>query len=135
MRSDPPRLVAIVGIRDYEHFMGNAILILHLALAMLLLWLIVKDQIQDKRGLAVTCALALLASGAYNFMTRMAGAPKGWHIFIGIKTLLALHVIVMVLLIARGHDDPDKLERWRRSAFFTSVVTILIGMYYSNFAG
>ena len=69
--------------------MSDAILILHLAAAMMLLWLIVKDQIDEKRGFAMLTALVALATGAYNFMTRMAGAPKGWHILIGIKTLLA----------------------------------------------
>ncbi len=114
--------------------MSDAILILHLAAAMMLLWLIVKDQIDEKRGFAMLTALVALATGAYNFMTRMAGAPKGWHILIGIKTLLALHVIVMVFLVARGHDDPHVVERWRRSAFYSSVIVIIIGMYYSNFA-
>lgn len=114
--------------------MEHSILIVHLMAALVLLWLIFRDRIRTLRGLSVTLALLLLLTGAYNFMTRMVNPPAGWHALIGMKILLALHMISMVLLIARGHSDAQKLERWRRGAFFSGVAVTLIGLYYSNLA-
>lgn len=114
--------------------MEQSILIVHLMAALVLVWLLFRDRVRKMRGLSATMAILLLATGGYNFMTRMVNPPAGWHAMIGIKTLLALHVISMVLLIVRGSDDLEKLERWRRGAFFSSVAIMLIGMYYSNLA-
>lgn len=114
--------------------MVNGMLIFHLALGMLLLTLIVRDKIETRKPLALGCAALVVLTGGYNFMTRMAGAPAGWHMMIGVKILLALHTIAMVVLVARGHDDPNKIERWRRNGFYSAVAVILIGLYYSNFA-
>lgn len=114
--------------------MEQSILILHLMSALVLLWLIFRDKVRIQRGLSATLAIVLLVSGSYNFMTRMVDPPAGWHALIGIKILLALHMISMVLLLARGDDDVQKLERWRRGAFFSGVAVTLIGLYYSNLA-
>jgi uncharacterized membrane protein len=115
--------------------MTNAVLYFHLFLALFLLLALILNKIAAWRIATVGAAVLLLLSGAHNFMVRMVGAPKGWHAFIGIKVLLALHVITMVFLIARGHQDPAKLERWRKSALGSAVIVALIGLYYSNFAG
>jgi hypothetical protein len=113
--------------------MADMLLYLHLALAVLLFALILGNRVKQLRGLAVSASILLLLTGAHNFMTRMAGAPKGWHAFIGIKMLLALHVIAIVFLMARG-ASPDKEARWRKSILITGTLVMLIGLYYSNFA-
>lgn len=113
--------------------MGDFLLYLHLVLAVILFGLILMNRVKAWRGLAVTASLLLLLTGAHNFMTRMAGAPKGWHAFIGIKMLLALHVIAVVFLLARG-GTPEKEARWRKSILATGALVMLIGLYYSNFA-
>lgn len=114
--------------------MSNGLLILHLAVGMLLLTLIVRDRLEMRRRMTLVCVGLLVLTGAYNFMTRMTGAPAGWHIMIGVKILLALHTFAMVLLVLRGHDDPAKVELWRRNAFYSAVAVIVIGLYYSNFS-
>jgi|GEM_PF-1749636 len=114
--------------------MSTGILHLHLALAIFLFVLSLAGRIARYRGLSASLALLLLGTGVYNFMTRLASAPPGWHMWIGIKTLLALHVLAIVLLSVRGGASPEKLARWRKGALISAVVTIAIGLYFSNFA-
>ncbi|HNY42078.1 MAG TPA: hypothetical protein PKJ41_16865 [Bryobacteraceae bacterium] len=114
--------------------MPTGILHLHLALALLLFGLSLAGRIARYRGLSASVALLLLVTGVHNFMTRMQPAPPGWHMWIGIKTLLALHVIGIVLLSVRGAASPEKLARWRKGALVSAGLTILIGLYLSNFA-
>ncbi|MEJ5368472.1 MAG: hypothetical protein WHT08_09150 [Bryobacteraceae bacterium] len=113
--------------------MNDALLYVHLALALLLFAVLLANRVRQWRGLAVTAALLLALTGAHNFMTRMKSPPAGWHALVGIKILLALHVIAMVFLLARG-AAPEKERRWRLGALATGVVTMVIGLYYSNFA-
>ena len=112
--------------------MTNGILHLHLLMA-----LIFFVALWRSRGswpyMAAAVGAILLLSGAYNFMTRMEGAPKGWHMFIGIKILLGLHAITMSFLLARGMGDEVKLARWRKGALASAALTMLIGLYFSNF--
>lgn len=113
--------------------MGDLLLYLHLAAAAVLFAMILFDKVKAWRGVAVIASLLLLLTGAHNFMTRMAGAPKGWHAFVGIKILLALHVIAVIFLLARG-ATPEKEARWRKSIIVTGGLVMAIGLYYSNFA-
>lgn len=113
--------------------MGDYLLYLHLALAVILYGLILFSSVKQWRGFAIAASLLLLLTGAHNFMTRMAGAPKGWHAFVGIKALLALHVIAVVFLLARG-AAPEKEARLRKSILVSGGLVMLIGLYYSNFA-
>lgn len=113
--------------------MNDGLLYMHLVLAVLILVLLIASRVRQWRGLAVTAALLLMLSGAHNFVTRMKSPPPGWHALIGLKILLALHVIAMVFLLARG-GTPERERRWRRGALISAAVTMGIGLYYSNFA-
>lgn len=114
--------------------MDSAVLNIHLGLSFLLLLTFLGNRLQRWRMAAVSIALLLVLTGAHNFMTRMTGAPPGWHAAIGIKILLALHVVAMVFLIARGQADAAKIARWRKGALISLLLTMAIGLYYSNFA-
>lgn len=113
--------------------MGDSLLYLHLAAAAALFAIIVFDKVKAWRGAAAICSILLLLTGAHNFMTRMVDAPAGWHPAVGLKVLLALHVVAVVFLIARG-STPEKEARWRKSILVTGTLVMLIGLYYSNFA-
>ena len=113
--------------------MGDFLLYLHLTLALILYGLILFSSVKEWRGFAITAAVLLLLTGAHNFMTRMVDAPKGWHAFVGIKLLLALHVIAVIFLLARG-ATPEKEARWRKSILVSGGLVMLIGLYFSNFA-
>ncbi len=86
------------------------------------------------RAFSSITALLVLATGLHNFADRMQSPPPGWHMWIGIKVLLGLHVIAIVLLSSRGTVTPEKLARWRNGAIASGALTIVIGLYYSNFA-
>lgn len=114
--------------------MTNMLLHLHLALGAFLLLALAIDKVKAWRLGVLAAALVLVITGAFNFMTRMTGAPSGWHAFIGIKLLLALHVIAMCVMIARGTAGAEKEARWRKSALGSCALVVLIGLYFSNIA-
>lgn len=114
--------------------MTNALLHTHLLLGAFLLAVLVMNKVKTWRLGVLAASLGLLITGGFNFMTRMAGAPAGWHAFIGIKLLLALHVIAMCVMIARGTAGPEKEARWRKGALVSCALVVIIGLYFSNFA-
>jgi hypothetical protein len=114
--------------------MTDIVLYLHLALGLFVLAALVLNRVRQWKAPVLAAALLLVLSGAYNFMTHMAGAPKGWHAFIGIKLLLALHVIAMLFLMSRGTAPPEKVARWRKGALVSCTLVVAIGLYFSNFA-
>ncbi len=67
-------------------------------------------------------------SGLYNFLTK-ASYPPHYHMWFGIKVLLALHVMV-ALLLAVGHQTPsEKLERSLRILLISATAVIAISNY------
>jgi len=78
-------------------------------------------------------ALISLITGAHKFGVGMKGAFPGWHMWVGIKILLALHVVTMAILLARG-GAPEKKERWRKGALVSSLITGALGLYVAHFA-
>jgi hypothetical protein len=78
-------------------------------------------------------ALISLITGAHKFGVGMKDAFPGWHMWIGIKILLALHVVAMSFLLARS-GNPEKKERWRKGALISSLLTAAIGLYVAHFA-
>jgi hypothetical protein len=112
--------------------MSNFVLYIHLVLGLLVLGAISANTLQKHRGLALSLISLAALTGAYNFMTRMTGAPKGWHALVGIKVLLALHAIAMVMLLARGNGDDSTRARWRKGALISGSLATVLGLYVSN---
>jgi hypothetical protein len=113
--------------------MTNGILHLHLLMALIFLVALWRSR-GSWPYMAAAVGVILLLSGAYNFMTRMEGAPRFWHMFVGIKILMGLHAITMSFLLARGMAPADKMARWRKGALGSAALALLIGLYLSNFA-
>ncbi len=67
-------------------------------------------------------------SGLYNFLTK-ASYPPRYHMWFGIKFLLALHVMAALVLAAQRGDASAKLERSLRIALISASVVILISNY------
>ncbi len=114
--------------------MNTGLLHTHLLLGGFLLLALVMNKVRAWRLGVLGASLAIVVTGAFNFMWRMKGAPAGWHALIGIKVLLALHVITMCVLIARGTAGAEKEARWRKGALISCALVVVIGLYYSNFA-
>ena len=77
-------------------------------------------------------AVVLVLSGAWQFMLRMHNAPKGWHAGIGLKILLALHVVAVSLLLGRDGMDEAKRARLARGAVISGWVVVLVGAFLHN---
>ncbi len=113
--------------------MNTGVLIVHLLLGLLLILLILGNRTKKRKALTLAAVLLIVLSGAYNFMTRMAAPPKGWHMFIGIKILLALHVLAMALVMMKELPE-DKAKKLKRGALLSGLVVMAIGVWFSNFA-
>ncbi len=66
-------------------------------------------------------------SGLYNFMTK-ASYPPGYHMWFGIKFLLALHVFA-ALWMAVKRQASAKLEQSLRITLISATLIILISNY------
>jgi hypothetical protein len=87
------------------------------------------DQVMLRwRPIAGTAAAAALASGIYNFLTK-ENPPPGYHMWFGIKFLLALHVISVALLMGRTGVDEAKRERMAGSAMGSGLAVVLISAW------
>ena len=114
--------------------MNHALLYTHLLLSVFLLTALYMNKVKAWRLGVLGACLFIVVTGAFKFMWRMQDPVRFWHMLIGIKILLALHVIVMCLLIARGTASPEKEARWRKGALISGAVVAVIGLYFSNFA-
>lgn len=110
--------------------MATGILHLHLLLALIFLVALWKATGAWAR-IAGAVGVLLLLTGLFNFMTRMAGAPGGWHMIVGIKILLALHALAVSLMMMRGMDAA-KAARMKKGALASAVLVTAIGLYVSN---
>jgi surface polysaccharide O-acyltransferase-like enzyme len=71
---------------------------------------------------------AAVVSGLYNFLTK-ASYPPHYHMWFGIKVLLALHVMAALVLAAGRETPTPKLERSLRILLISATVVILISNY------
>ena len=78
---------------------------------------------------------AILISGAYNLTQLMKGAPKGWHMWFGIKFLLALHVFTMIFLLTKTDATAAKRARWQISALIGTAAVVAVGAYLRSLRG
>jgi hypothetical protein len=67
-------------------------------------------------------------SGLYNFLTKDA-YPPGYHMWFGIKFLLALHVLAALVLAAKRGGAGEKMERSLRITLLSATAAILISGY------
>lgn len=72
--------------------------------------------------------VGLLVSGTYNFLTK-SSYPPGYHLWFGIKMLLVLHVVAVLLLLAKKGSDERKHGRWITGVLISGTVIIAISAY------
>jgi hypothetical protein len=70
----------------------------------------------------------IVGSGLYNFLTK-SSFPAGYHMWFGIKMLLALHVVAVAFLLARATGDAAKRARWMRGVAASGLAIIAISAY------
>ena len=108
---------------------------IHRVSALLIVVLLLNPAWTEKfKRLLAGMALLSLITGAHKFGVGMKDAFPGWHMWVGIKVLLALHVVAMAFLLARGAGEAGKRERWRKGAIVSALLTGVIGLYVAHFA-
>jgi hypothetical protein len=90
------------------------------------------NAVDSYRKWLTSGAVVLVLSGAWQFMLRMHDAPKGWHAGIGIKILLALHVVAVSILLGRAGLAEAKRARLARGAVISGWIVVLVGAFLHN---
>ncbi len=80
------------------------------------------------RPWAMAIALALPATGLYNFFTKSA-YPSGYHMWFGIKVLLALHVLAVLVLNTLPGRGAARRMRAAKGAAVSALAIVAISSY------
>jgi chromate transport protein ChrA len=81
-----------------------------------------------RKPLAFASVGALLLSGLWNLMTHFAAKPVLYHVALGVKLLLALHVFAMVILAGAPGQEAKRPGRLA-SAAVSGVAILLLSAY------
>jgi uncharacterized membrane protein len=80
------------------------------------------------RPLMLTVLITALASGAYNYATK-GSYPPGYHMWMGIKLLLVLHITASAILYAVRESDQAKRNRTALGIAISGLLAIAIADY------
>lgn len=80
------------------------------------------------RTVMIAAVLGLLVSGLYNFMTKGA-FPPGYHMWFGIKMLLALHVMAVAILAAKDNLTDARRARMASGLVYSALAIFAISSY------
>ena len=78
------------------------------------------------RPLVFTAMGGLLISGCYNILTNLGHTPE-YHMLLGIKLLLVMHVFAVAILISRPHNP--RRARMMAGAAISGLAIIAISAY------
>ena len=87
------------------------------------------------RGAVIAAIAAIVGSGLVRMMSMMSTVPKGWHMWFGIKFLLALHVLTMIFLLTKPDASVEKRKRWQLSALIGAAAAVLVAAYMRQLRG
>ena len=80
------------------------------------------------RPLVVFAIIGLFGSGMYNLVNKV-NPPHGYHMWFGIKFLLALHVAAVSLLMGRPGVELAKRQRWMTGVVGSGIVVLAISAF------
>jgi hypothetical protein len=82
------------------------------------------------RRSALIGIVLLLVTGVNNLIMRMGtGVPKGYHMWFGIKFLLALHILSMTFIVTGPQHTPEKRARLLKGVGVSAIAVVLISVY------
>jgi len=90
-----------------------------------------RESLMDRaallyRPLVFTAMAGLLISGTYTILTNVGHTPL-YHMLLGIKLLLAMHVFAVAILISRPHNP--RRARMMTGAAISGLAIIAIAAY------
>jgi uncharacterized membrane protein len=74
------------------------------------------------------CVAALLISGLYNLLTKEV-YPPGYHLWFGVKMLVALHIFAIAMLLGKSGVSGDKRGRWAAGIVISGLIALAISAY------
>jgi hypothetical protein len=80
-------------------------------------------------------ATIIVTSGLINMVRMISTVPKGWHMWFGIKFLVALHVLTMIFLMTNPNATEEKRRRWQLSALIGTVAVVFVSAYLRHLRG
>ena len=80
------------------------------------------------RPLLRLAIFTLIVSGLYNLVTK-ANLPPGYHMWFGIKMLLALHVIAVSFLLSSSSVTQQRRTRMTTGVVISGGVIVLLSAY------
>ena len=82
------------------------------------------------RRSAMIGIVLLTLTGINNFTARLGtGFPKGYHMWFGIKFLLALHILTMTFIVSGPNHTPEKRARLLKGVGISAIAVVLISVY------
>lgn len=120
-----PTLAAVLGVLfRWIHIVSVVVLIGGFFYA----W---SAQVAPAEGFRSKIYLALagiLVSGLYTLLTKHS-LPPHYHMYFGIKMLLALHIFAVSFLMTLHGSDDEKKKRWARGIVMSALVVIAISAW------
>ena len=84
------------------------------------------DRIASRfRPILVTVVVTITGSGLYNYLTK-ENYPPHYHMWMGIKLLLVLHVLAASLLYSTATTDEARRRRQATGILISGVIIIMI---------
>ena len=87
-----------------------------------------SKTVSSFRPLLIAAVVAALGSGVYNYATK-ASYPPTYHIWMGIKLLLALHIFASAILYSVRESAEAKRNRNALSISISGLIVIAIAGY------
>jgi len=87
-----------------------------------------KRTIAGFRPFLYTLMIFILGSGAYNYVTK-GSYPPHYHMWMGIKLLLVLHIFAAGILYAARDADEAKTNRTLTGLVISGLIVIAIASY------
>ncbi|GAB4404947.1 MAG: hypothetical protein OHK0021_17170 [Bryobacter sp.] len=80
-------------------------------------------------------ATAIVTTGLISMVRMISTVPKGWHMWFGIKFLLALHVLTMIFLMTNPNATDEKRKKWQLSALLGTIAVTAVASYLRYLRG
>jgi len=87
-----------------------------------------KQSVSSFRPLLFTVLITVLGSGMYNYATK-SNYPSSYHMWMGIKLLLVLHIYVSAILYSVRQSNEGKRRRTELSIAISGLIVIAIADY------
>lgn len=87
-----------------------------------------KQVLERFRPLLYTLILTILVSGLYNYLSKPSYPPH-YHMWIGIKFLLVLHIFAVTILYTLPGADDAKRNRWLTGMVYSALAIIAISAW------